>query len=86
MLKFETTANIGDTIKAFDFEPCEGRADKFLQGVVLEKGWVGATEQDRFLAYTVGVTDSHKESRIGEVMYVPFEVDFDDFDNRVTKL
>ena len=85
-LKFENTANINDTIKAFDVEPMDGRKDKYIAGQVIDKGMVRVTDQGEFAAYTIQVTDSHNPHRIGEIMYVPFEIDWDDFDNRITKI
>lgn len=93
MLKFENTANIGDVIKAFDFQPMEGRDDSFLTGVVLSKGdMIQEVEPGRFVnigqGYTVKVLYSQSGSekfdaqREGTEMYVPFEMMFD-FDGRV---
>jgi len=38
MLKFENTANVGDTIRAYDFRPMSDRPDSYLEGEVIEKG------------------------------------------------
>ena len=42
MLKFENTANVGDMIRAYDFEPMSDRPDSYLVGEVLEKGAIWA--------------------------------------------
>jgi hypothetical protein len=34
MLKFENIAKVGDVIRAYDFAPCAGRDDAFIEGVV----------------------------------------------------
>lgn len=93
MLKFENTAEIGDVIKAFDFQPMEGRDDAFLTGVVLSKGdMISEVEPGRFInigqGYTVKVlysqsgSEQFDASREGTEMYVPFETTFD-YDGRV---
>lgn len=89
MLKYENTANIGDVIKAFDFQPMEGREDAYLIGEVIEKGaFYQEIEEGRKIylcdGYTVKVTASPGfESRVGATMCVPFESTFD-YDGRVT--
>ena len=78
MLKFENIAEVGDTIKAYDFEPMEGRPDYFLVGTVTAKGNG---------AYTITVTESPEHTvREGIEMFVPFEVMFDEWDGRVSKV
>lgn len=96
MLKFENTANVGDTIRAYDFEPMPDRPDHYLVGEVIEKGPIYA--KPHYTAprkvyvcdgYTVFVKDSvtgsveHDMQRVGRIMYVPFEMSMTDFDNRV---
>lgn len=88
MKTFENTANIGDTIKAFDFKPMNhpDYPDRFLVGKVVAKGRCELDDGAKFDAYTVEVTESPEyPERVGHTMYVPFEM-FMDFDNRVTKL
>jgi len=82
MLKFENTANIGDTIKAFNFKPVDhpNYPDSFLIGEVLDKGKVDGG----YSAYTVKVTGGTNNNRIGNVINVPFEVAPHDFDERVS--
>jgi hypothetical protein len=36
MLKFEKVAKVGDTIRAYDFKPCAGRDDAFIEGIVID--------------------------------------------------
>ena len=96
MLKFENTANVGDMIRAYDFEPMSDRPDSYLVGKVLEKGPIWA--KPHYTAprkvyvcdgYTIFVEDSvtgsldHDIQRVGRIMYVPFEMAGRDFDNRV---
>lgn len=94
MLKFEALANVGDKIKAFDFKPMPDRDDSYLVGRVVAKGACYADFDGRRVhvcdGYTVYVTDSRSGSdafdmkRVGTEMYVPFEVDFMDYNERVT--
>ena len=95
MLKFENTANVGDVIKAFDFEPMPDRPDSYLIGRVIEKGPIyvpleeGGTPRYICDGYTVFVKESqtgsfeHDVSRVGVHAYVPFEMGFSDYDGRV---
>ena len=81
-LKFENTANIGDTIKAFDFEPRKDAPDRYLIGKVIAKGSLECV-----YAYTVEVIESPEfPERVGHTMYVPYEMSFTEFDNRITKI
>lgn len=96
MLKFESLAKIGDVIKAFDFKPMEGRPDYFLTGEVIAKGpmYKGHLDGDEIVkvyigeGYTVrvigGDAKSKEMGRINVEMYVPFQVDFMEYDERVS--
>ncbi len=93
MLKFENTANVGDIIKAFDFQPMPDRDDSYLIGRVIEKGpmYVEMNGRQVYMCdgYKVFVKDSNSGSagfdadRIGTEMMVPFEMSITEFDNRV---
>lgn len=82
---------IGDCIKAFDFEPCKGRPDCYVVGIVKEIGWI----RNEYIGYTIDcVYDSMPEaanvsalecSRVGRTVYVPVQTLFD-YDGRVTKV
>lgn len=96
MLKFENCAEVGQKIKALDFQPMPGRRDSYLIGRVIEKGPMYGQIDDRVDVpkiyicdgYKVYVTDSVSGSdrydmeRLGTEMIVPFESSFD-FDERV---
>jgi len=90
MLKFENVANVGDVIKALDFQPMEGRKDSYLTGRVIEKGEM-FFDNGVYMCngYKVYVTDSRSGSdrfdinRVGTEMIVPFEMSMVDFDGRV---
>jgi hypothetical protein len=92
MLKFESLAKIGDVIKAFDFKPMADRPDYFLTGIVTEKGpMYKEIEEGRKVyigeGYTVNVIGGDAESvemgRKNVTMYVPFEVDFMEYNERI---
>lgn len=95
MLKFENTAEVGDVIKAFDFKPMSDREDSFLTGVVTAKGPIYQDFEGRKVyvceGYTVNVlysettNEEYDKKRIGTEMFVPFEMDFMEYDGRVTK-
>ena len=76
-LKFEGLA-IGTRIKAYDFEPMEGRPDMYVVGEIIR------THNDPYDGYEILVTDSDHESRIGTTVIVPLEVSMGEFDNRIT--
>lgn len=80
MLKFEALAEIGDTIKAFDFEPMSDRPDRFVIGEVIDKGMT----EHGYAAYTVRVTadSAFVENPRPEVL-VPFQVSFMEYDERI---
>lgn len=92
MLKFENTAELGDMIRAYDFEPIPGREDHYITGRVVAKGPIHAFHADAgrevYLCdgYTIEITGaSHEDDpRIGDTGYVPFETSFFDYDGRVT--
>ena len=95
MLKFENVAEVGQTIKAFDFQPIPDRPDSYLIGEVVKKGAIYSKmphhDREVYLCdgYTVLVTESvsgskmYDSERVGAEMYVPFEMAMTDFDNRV---
>ena len=91
MLKFTGVAKVGDIIRAYDFKPCAGRDDAFIEGDVIDAN----NTEAGFLAYKVEVTaykfkkyetTKKKTNRVGEVMYVPHQTSFMEFDFRVVNL
>lgn len=87
MLRYEDTAQVGDTIRAEDFEPLPGRPICYVEGVILEKGFT----DEGYKAYTIRCTaeEPHREaseySRVGDLVYVPFQMSMD-WDGRVRKV
>ena len=93
MLKFAETAQVGDKILAYDFEPMFTRDDRFIIGTVVAKGPIHAFVADLgrevylYDGYTIEITGASREtdSRIGDTGYVPFETMMD-YDGRVENL
>jgi len=92
MLKFEETAEIGDLIRAYDFEPIPGREDHYVTGTVIEKGplyqFIPGREHAVYVCdgYTIDCTFDTDERRVGTAVMVPFEMSLTDFDERVENL
>jgi hypothetical protein len=91
MLKFEGVAKVGDIIRAYDFKPCAGRDDAFIEGVVEKAN----CNESGFNSYKVTVTvDKFKKyetkpnprNRVGQIVFVPHETSFMEFDFRVINL
>lgn len=88
MLKFAELANVGDVIKAYDFKPMEGRPDCYMTGRVIAKGPIKHPEYGvvMYHGYTVEIIDADEDSRdfrVGDTGYIPFEVDFMEYDERI---
>lgn len=91
MLKFENVAKVGDIIRAYDFKPCAGRDDAFIEGVVEQAN----CNEPGFNSYkiTVTVDKFHKHetkvtarNRIGQIAFVPHQTSFHEFDFRIINL
>ena len=81
-LKYENTANIGDTIKAYDFARY-GEKDTYIQGIVVDKG---QCDDKYYACYKIKLTKrlvagkDRTQSTIdagADVWYVPFETCMD---------
>jgi hypothetical protein len=91
MLKFENVATVGDIIRAYDFKPCAGRDDAFIEGVVIDannneqgfKAFKVKVTADKFLKFE---TEASKDNRIGLEMFVPMETSFMEFDFRIINM
>ena len=90
-MKFTNIAKVGDIIRAYDFKPCAGRDDAFIEGVVIDndnneqgyKAFKVKVTADKFLKHE---TKASKDNRIGLEMFVPHETSFMEFDFRVINL
>jgi hypothetical protein len=90
-MKFTNIAKNGDVIRAYDFSPCAGRDDAFVEGVVEqancnEPGFncikITVTA-DKFEKYE---TKAKKENRVGRIVFVPHEIGFMEFNHRIINL
>ena len=79
---------VGDLIKAYDFEPIPGRPDMYFVGIVKEIGWI----RNEYIGYTIDVVydsltkECPKASRVGRTGYVPVQLMIMEWDGRVTKV
>jgi hypothetical protein len=86
-------ANVGDRIRAYDFQPSVGRADRFVEGRVIARGprehgvkmYTILADVDSYDA-TGDSGDDNRYSRVGSEVYVPMGLAWCEYDGRVVKL
>jgi len=72
---------VGQTIKAFDFMPMDGRPDCFVQGKII------SIPQDRgYACYEVKADASSIYYDQGTSVFVPMEMDFMEYEERITMI
>jgi hypothetical protein len=81
MLKFENSARIGDSIRAFDFMPMPGRDDCYIEGTIVD-----INHDAGFKAFVIECTNDTFQSRVGQTIFVPMQVSFMEYEGRVVKL
>lgn len=81
MLKFETIAHIGQTIRSYDFKPMLDRDDVFVEGPVVD-----INDNGGYKAFVIHCTKDTLNKRVGEFIYVPMEVSFMEYDGRIMNL
>jgi hypothetical protein len=93
MLKNAKLASVGDMIRGYDFKPMAGREDCYVEGKVLSAGYQSSAGYDAFeILCTRDVyagerqMEGVKGSRVGQIVFVPFEVSFMEYDGRVLNL
>ena len=86
-MKFENLAEIGQRIRSYDFY---GNRKHFIEGTVIAKGPIENSTGYIFDGYSILVDrDGFEEGpvgesrRVGDTGYVPFEVSFMEYDQRV---
>ena len=75
-------ANVGDTVRSWDFKPMEGRGDCFIEGIVIGKDdmlFEIAVQKRVFDGDVVDVTP-------GETVRTAFKTLFMEWAGRITKL
>lgn len=86
---------VNDIIRSYDFKPMVGRTDCFVEGKVLER----SNTEMGYQAYKIRVTRDvfdGKEftevgykslgNRVGEIVFVPWRVDFMEYQGRIMNL
>lgn len=75
-----------DVIRSYDFKPMVGRPDCYVEGEVLEVN----NTQHGYDAYKIKVTKdswtTEGYSRVGEIVFVPKRVSYNDYAGRVLNL
>jgi len=80
VLKYQNLAQVGDTIRAYDFR---GNRDAYIEGVVRAKGQIRTPQGfAMYEGYTIDIAVDTLGGREGDEGYVPFESTFD-YDDRV---
>lgn len=84
-VSFEGVAAVGEKIQAFDFMPMSDRPWYYVIGTVIDKGMIKHPEYgcDMFEGYTIICEEDTCMDRVGEEIYVPFEMCMSDFTGRV---
>ena len=85
MLKYANVAKVGQTIRAYDFKPMLGREDCFVEGVVTK------IDNKGYDCFVIEVTkdswaDADDKGRVGQEVFVPFQVSFMEYDGRIINL
>lgn len=83
--KFEATAEVGDLIKCYDFEPHPDRQDRYVVGRVLEKGFLTDFSIHGYRIAVLKDTVFTGEDMRDEVV-TAFEMMFGEHDDRITKV
>lgn len=78
-LKFTGRFHVGERIKAFDFKPMSDRPDQFVCGDVIDDD----NFDQGYRAYMILCDEDAAGHREGEFVYVPHEVSFLEYDNRI---
>lgn len=83
---------VRDIIRSYDFKPMVGREDCYVEGEVLERN---AVAECGYNAYKICVTKDYfgenvpkgaKGSRVGQTVFVPWMVSYNDYPGRVINL
>jgi len=90
----EAKAEVGDTIRAYDFQPVEGREDSYIDGVVFAKGMLtNDLGYEMYSGYGFKIINrvvGGKESDISNYkdlrMCTPFNDQDMDHEHRITRI
>lgn len=82
MKKSNDDLRVGDLVKAFDFEPCEGRPDKFVVGRIV------GFDEELYMIKMIDIeviSDTLYPDKPRDMISTPSEILFD-WENRITYL
>ena len=85
VLKYENVAKVGERIRSYDFRSRQGYIEGVIQRISDENGYrafVVLVDHDVFRDKSI----TNHCSRIGHTVYVPMEVAFDDWSDRIEKI
>lgn len=90
MLKFQGKFKKGDYIRAYDFEPCRGRKDSYIEGTIVEEHTVVDLTTPGDYSYflvdvDVKVWSGEYQFTLGERVRVPMETSMD-YDHRIIEV
>lgn len=90
MMKFENLAQVGDRIKAFDFQPMRDDEGVWVKGEVVKRHEFGEMHKETLIPFSCYIVKCEESSdnqyKVGEEVFVPYEIDFMEYEERVTKL
>jgi hypothetical protein len=86
-------ANVGDVVRSYDFKPMAGRGDCYIEGIVIEKhaGYYKPVNEKHAGHYKIAVQNRVWDGEVepilvGEYVHTPFEVHFEEYEERIQKL
>jgi len=86
MLKFEGKFNVGDVIRAYDFEPMQGRGDSFIEGKIVKLEADGLYYKAYVIEATRKVCNGKEYTNFDSGRcFVPYETSMD-YDHRIFKI
>jgi hypothetical protein len=86
------SVQLGNILRAYDFKPMVGRNDCFVEGEVIERN---AIAEAGYSCYKIRVTrdvydgqeqEAGEYSRKGQIVFVPWRVDFMEYAGRIMNL
>lgn len=88
-LKFEGKFNVGDYIRAYDFEPCKGRLDSYIEGTIVEVHQFDSNVPGDYSYFKVDiehcVSRGEKIQSASKIFKVPMETTMD-YDHRIIEV
>jgi hypothetical protein len=90
MMKFENLAQVGDRLKAFDFQPMRDDGGAWVKGEVVKRHEFGNKHKETLIPFSCYIVkceeSSHDQYKVGEEVFVPYEIDLLEYEERVKKL